>query len=98
MRTPGPWCIGELDNNGQRIINGPEIELATLWHHCVGSIEKEMEANAAFIVEACNNYESLQARCDRYKAALESIAANTCCGPCQEAKLVARTALEIVNE
>ena len=44
------------------------------------------------------NNATLQARCDRYKAALESIAANTCCGPCQEAKLVARTALEIVNE
>jgi hypothetical protein len=31
---------------------------------------------------------------ERYRAALHSIAANRCCGSCQEAKLVALDALE----
>lgn len=31
----------------------------------------------------------------RYKAALESIAANACCDKCQEAALVARSALNL---
>lgn len=44
--TPGEWTVGELDRNGQRIVRGEHYELATCWHHCLGSIEQEMEANA----------------------------------------------------
>src|SRR5579863_9751596 len=43
--TEGPWEVGDLDKNGQRIVRAEHIEIATCWHHCVGSIEKEMEAN-----------------------------------------------------
>lgn len=50
--TPGPWEVYGLDQNGQAIIKGEHIEIATCWHHCVGSIEKEMHANAAFIAAA----------------------------------------------
>jgi hypothetical protein len=35
-------------------VRNEHIELATLWHHSVGSIEKEMESNAAAIVAAMN--------------------------------------------
>lgn len=38
--------------------------------------------------------DELQARLTRLDAALQSIAKNTCCGPCQEAALVARKALQ----
>lgn len=36
----------------------------------------------------------LTERCDAYKEALASIAANTCCGSCQEAALVAKAVLQ----
>ena len=52
--TPGPWEVDYLDKNGQRVIRQEHIEIATLWHHSVGSIEKEMEANAALIVAMRN--------------------------------------------
>jgi len=59
--TPTPWEVGDLDHNGQRIVRGEHIEICTCWHHCVGSIEREMEANAAFIVRAVNAHEELVA-------------------------------------
>jgi plasmid stabilization system protein ParE len=37
--------------------------------------------------------ESAKARVDELEAALQSIAANTCCDKCQQAALVARAAL-----
>ena len=52
--TPGPWEVDYLDKNGQRVIRQEHIEIATLWHHSVGSIEKEMEANAALVVAMRN--------------------------------------------
>lgn len=50
--TKGPWQVGEDDPNGQAIVMGPHHEIATCWHHCVGSIEKEMRANARLIAAA----------------------------------------------
>ena len=50
--TPGPWEADDLDSAGQRIVKGEHIEICTCWHHCVGSIEKEMEANARLISAA----------------------------------------------
>jgi hypothetical protein len=52
MHTPGPWCVGDLDQHGQRIVRQEHIEIATCWHHSVGSIEQEMEANARLIAAA----------------------------------------------
>lgn len=43
---------------------------------------------------AYSDYSSLE---DRAIPALRSIAANTCCGSCQEAALVARAALAMVS-
>ncbi len=50
--TPGPWEVGEPDRNGQAIVRGKYIEICTCWHHSVGSIEKEMHANARLIAAA----------------------------------------------
>lgn len=57
--TPGKWAVGDLDKNGQRIVRSEHIELFTGWHHCVGSIEKEMEANAKFITLLHNHAPAL---------------------------------------
>jgi hypothetical protein len=57
--TPTPWHVGERDRSDQRIIKGEHIEIATLWHHSVKSLYIEMEANAAFIVRACNSHDQL---------------------------------------
>jgi hypothetical protein len=50
--TPGPWELGDLDKNGQRIVRSEHIEICTCWHHCVRSIEREMEGNARLIAAA----------------------------------------------
>ncbi|MCJ9707844.1 hypothetical protein LWS69_02210 [Bordetella hinzii] len=50
--TPGPWEVAYQDSNGQSVIKAEHIEVATCWHHCVGSIEKEMHANARLIAAA----------------------------------------------
>lgn len=41
-----------------------------------------------------DKYRALKAENERLRAALQSIAKNSCCGSCQEAKLVAIKALE----
>jgi len=58
--TPGPWEVGTDDTNGQAIVRNQHIEVATCWHHCVGSIEKEMRANAHLIAAAPELYEALE--------------------------------------
>ena len=50
--TPGPWRADYLDQHGQRVVKGEHIEIATCWHHSVGAIEREMEANAKLISAA----------------------------------------------
>lgn len=60
-RTPGPWEVAYQDKNGQSVVKGEHIEVATCWHHCVGSIEKEMEANARLIAAAPDLLEALHA-------------------------------------
>jgi hypothetical protein len=48
-----------LDHAGQRVVRNEDIEICTCWHHSVGSIEREMEANAALIAAAPALYEAL---------------------------------------
>jgi hypothetical protein len=50
--TPGPWEVGYHDKHGQRTVLSQHIEICTCWHHSVGAIEKEMEANARLIAAA----------------------------------------------
>ena len=50
--TAGPWHVAYSDENGQAVVSGEHTEIATCWHHCVGSIEKEMHGNAAIIAAA----------------------------------------------
>jgi hypothetical protein len=58
--TPGPWEVAYLDKNGQAVVKAEHIEIATCWHHCVGSIEKQMQANARLIAAAPELLEALQ--------------------------------------
>lgn len=57
--TEGPWTVDRLDRNGQAVVKAEHIEVATCWHHCVGSIEKEMYANARLIAAAPDLLEAL---------------------------------------
>ncbi len=50
--TPGPWAVTGLDQHAQRIVKGEHIEICTCWHHSVGALEKQMEANAHLIAAA----------------------------------------------
>jgi hypothetical protein len=59
--TPAPWRVAYLDRNGQRVVKGEHIEIATCWHHSVGAIEKEMEMNARLIAAAPDMLEALRA-------------------------------------
>lgn len=58
--TPGPWELGYLDHAGQRVVRQEHIEVCTCWHHSVGSIEREMEANARLIAAAPELLEALK--------------------------------------
>lgn len=50
--TPGKWIVAYDDHNGQAVVSGEHTEVATCWHHSVGSIEKQMRANARLIASA----------------------------------------------
>lgn len=56
-------------------------------------IEKHSLAQQLALAAKDQEIDRLTAEVARYREALESIAANTCCEPCQEAKLVAKSAL-----
>ena len=58
--TPGPWDVGYLDINSQRVVVGEHIEICTCWHHSVEAIEREMEANARLIAAAPEMLEALK--------------------------------------
>jgi hypothetical protein len=58
--TPGPWFVGDLDHASQRVVRQEHIEICTCWHHSVGSIEREMEANARLIAAAPDLYAALE--------------------------------------
>lgn len=58
--TPGPWEVGDLDPAGQRIVRQQHLEICTCWHHSVGSIEREMEANARLIAAAPDMLDALR--------------------------------------
>ena len=64
MHTPGPWAASYLDSNGQLVVKGKHIEICTCWHHCVGSIEEEMHANARLIAAAPDMLAALQEACE----------------------------------
>jgi len=59
--TPGPWEVDYLDKAWQRVVRAEHYEIFTGWHHSVGSIEVEMEANAALIVAMRNALPALLA-------------------------------------
>lgn len=45
--TDGPWEVGVRDTGtDERYVRGNHFEICKCLHHCVGGIEKEMEANA----------------------------------------------------
>ena len=60
LHTPGQWSVDYLDLNSQRVVMGEHFAICTCWHHSVGSIEKEMEANARLISAAPDLLEALE--------------------------------------
>jgi hypothetical protein len=60
QHTPGPWTVAEDDINGQAIVRGRHTEIATCWHHCLGSLEIQMRANARLIAAAPDLLEACQ--------------------------------------
>lgn len=50
--TAGPWRVAYDDRNGQAVVSSEHTEIATCWHHSVGSIEKQMRHNAHLIAAA----------------------------------------------
>jgi hypothetical protein len=58
--TPGPWKVAGDDINGQAIVRGEHVEIATCWHHCLGSLEIQMRANARLIAAAPELLEACQ--------------------------------------
>lgn len=55
--TQGEWLVGAKDaGTDERYLDGPHFSICKLHHHCVGAIENEMEANAAFICALVNAY------------------------------------------
>ena len=76
--TPGPWEVDYIDDNGQIVIRGKDYEIATCWHHCVGSIEKEMYANANLIATAPELLEDLESRYVQTRCGCDHPACNRC--------------------
>ncbi len=60
QHTPGPWKVAGDDINGQAIVRGEHVEVATCWHHCLGSLEIKMRANARLIAAAPDLLEACQ--------------------------------------
>ena len=58
--TPGPWKVAGDDINGQAIVRGEHVEIATCWHHCLGSLEIQMRANARLIAAAPELLDALE--------------------------------------
>ena len=104
--TPGPWHHETDDHKG---IDYTDPRSGTYWNvayvhsHCGYPIDGS-SANArriaalpdleAAYLDLYDEAKRLRAERDRLRAALESIAKNTCCEGCQEAALVARQALK----
>jgi hypothetical protein len=59
---------------------------------------ERLEARCLKLYNANEKQGERIAELERLEAALRQIAANTCCAPCQEARLVARAALEQEDE
>lgn len=58
--TSGPWRVAYDDANGQAVVSGEHTEICTCWHHCVGSIEKQMRCNAQLIAAAPEMLKALE--------------------------------------
>ena len=58
--TKGHWFVDGDDAHGQAIVRSEHLEIATFWHHSVGSIEKEMRHNANLAAAAPELYEALE--------------------------------------
>ena len=68
QHTPTPWTVDEALARDNRVISGPNGEVvvevaATLDHDSTSDllVDHERDANAAFIVRACNAYDDLLA-------------------------------------
>jgi len=87
--SPLPWSLG--CDETIKIRHGFDNSIAGIMFTNTEREKLPAEANAAFIVKACNSHYELV-------EALKSISKNTCCDTCQEAKLVAKAALKKAGE
>lgn len=79
----------------ENVDSGPFLGLMDARHSVVlASDYAALEARCATLLADVNQDEGYE----RLKAALQSIASNTCCDKCQEAALVARRALGLTLE
>ena len=74
-----------------------DSELAFALQERVEELEANQQTQAQVIVNYMDEEQRLLDKVEQLRAALESIAANTCCERCQEAALVAREALGAVD-
>ena len=67
----GTWSVDYDDANGQAVVCSNGLEVATCWHHSVGSIEKEMRANSRLIASAPELLRETEADLWAWERALE---------------------------
>lgn len=72
--TPTPWKADRIHGKPTFNIRAGQISVAHVYEHIGSNVlydrAGEGEANAAFIVEACNSFESLKAEVERLRAGL----------------------------
>ena len=85
-------CPGDGEHEIERIESPDEYPSSQVIADVPG-MECFSKPHAAFIAAARTDVPALCDRVEALEAALRSIAANTCCGSCREAALVAQRAL-----
>lgn len=78
--TPTPWKVRTMSNSGDCFVEGNNVVGSTLagdYRREIMSDEMydEKPADAAFLVEACNNYDRLTEENKRLREALKSVVA-----------------------
>lgn len=67
--TPAPWNLGKVKKSHALFIEAPSRDICQM----VGPVDKRREANAEFIVRACNAHEELVNICEDMANALEEV-------------------------
>lgn len=88
------WCDNEPESRPPYDdIRHAAALVETRWELRTEAEAAERDGWRRDIDKATSRADAAEARAERYRKALESIAANSCCDKCQEAAAVARAAL-----